>query len=86
MILKEHHIRTLMTQAAWLVQLLSEAKAEEWAALHEGLTAVQLKERYMDAFWALRSQWCAFPAEIPMPPAARAKFEEAFELMKGGPH
>jgi hypothetical protein len=82
-ILKEQHIRTLMTQAAWLVQLLSEAKAEEWAALHEGLTALQLKERYMDAFWALRSQWCMLPAEVPMSPAARAKFEEAFELMKG---
>ncbi|MEN6424034.1 MAG: hypothetical protein ABFE13_01625 [Phycisphaerales bacterium] len=80
---KEHYIRTLMTQTAWLVQLLSEAKAEEWAALHEGRTALQLKEMYLSAFAALREQWCVFPAEVQVPPAARAKFEEAFQLMKG---
>lgn len=79
---KEQHIRTLMTQAAWLVQLLSEAKAEEWASLHEGRTALQLRQMYLDAFGALREQWCAFPAEVSVPPAARAKFEEGFELMK----
>lgn len=79
---REWFLRTLMTQTAWLVQLLSEAKAEEWAALHEGRTAPQLKEMYLAAFLDLREQWCVCPAEVPIPPAAREKFEEAFELMK----
>jgi len=83
---KKQHIHTLMTQTAWLVQLLSETKAEEWAALHEGLTALQLKESYMDAFVALRNQWCTFPAEVPVTPAARVKFEEAFALMNEDGH
>lgn len=61
---KEQHIRTLMTQAAWLVQLLSEAKAEEWGLAARRPNGLLLRQMYLDAFGAPGEQWCAFPAEV----------------------
>lgn len=74
-------IRMFRERAARLVQLLSEATADQWSHAHEGKTAVQLKAAYLETFRKLRSLWKEFPAEIPLPPEARAKIEEGLQLL-----
>jgi hypothetical protein len=80
-------IETVLTmlrqRAARTVQVLSDNRAEDWAQAHEGKTAAQLKDLYRDAFRDLREDLKKMSTEVPLPPAAKAKFEEAFaELMK----
>jgi hypothetical protein len=78
-------IAMLRTRAAWLTQLLSEARAEQWAHEHEGQTAAQLKGAYITAFETLRRRWCDWPEELPLPPAAKQKIEEALTLLTQEP-
>jgi len=78
-------IAMLRTRAAWLTQLLSEARAEQWAHEHEGQTAAQLKGAYITAFETLRRRWCDWPEELPLPPAAKQKVEEALTLLTQEP-
>ncbi len=74
-------VAMLRSRAAWLVQLLSPARAEQWAHEHEGKTSAQLKIAYVTAFETLLRRWCDWPAELPMPEAARQKFEEGLQLL-----
>ena len=75
------HITALRFRAAWIVQLLSEAQAEQWSHAHAGQTEGQLKAAYLEAFLALRKRWCHPPADIEISEAARQKFEEGLALL-----
>ncbi len=74
-------VRLFTARAARMVQILSEARAKDWAAAHEGHTAAQLEAEYLEAFRSLRLLWKDFPEEIPLPPVARAKIEEGIRLL-----
>lgn len=76
--------KTVLLRATVAKQLLSDDRAEEWASLHEGLTAAQLKVMYQEAFEAVLVEMCKkIDAGVTLPPAVEAKLAEAFELMKG---
>ncbi len=74
-------VRMFRERAARLVQLLGEATADQWSHAHEGKTAAQLKPDYLETFRKIRTLWEEFPAEVPMPPEARAKIEEGLALL-----
>jgi len=73
--------KILTQRAARLRELLSEARAGEWAQAHEGKTAAQLKPLYLEAFRQARLAWKDVPEDLPLPEAARAKIEEALALL-----
>jgi len=78
------HERGYLARGHVLKQLLSADRAEEWASLHEGLTALQLKGLYLEAFDEVLRQFCVRVDDVPeLPPAVQAKLDEAFELLKG---
>jgi hypothetical protein len=80
---RETVVRMLRERAARSVQVLSRGRAKDWSHAHEGKTAAQLEPMYLDAFQSVWAVLAALPPEVPLPPAAKAKFEEAFaELMK----
>lgn len=74
-------VRLFRERAARLVQVLGEARADQWSHEHEGKTAPQLKEAYLAAFRAVRAHWKEFPAEVPMPEEAKALIERGIELL-----
>lgn len=74
----------LLERAHVVMRLLSADRAEEWASLHEGLTALQLKEMYQAAFEAVRVEMCRrLDVGVTLPAAVQAKLDEVFEMMKG---
>jgi hypothetical protein len=74
-------VRVFCEQAARMVQLLGEARADQWSHEHEGKTAAQLKDSYVAAFRHLREIYEKFPPEVPMPAAAKAKIEEGIQIL-----
>lgn len=73
--------RILKERAARLVQLLSEARAREWAQAHEGKTAAQLQDLYRASFRQVREIWCTWPQEVPVPEAAKELIEQGLKLL-----
>jgi hypothetical protein len=60
-------IAMLQDRATRLVRLLSEQRAEDWSLAHEGQTAAQLKQAYVNAFMELRKLYCQSLEQIPLP-------------------
>lgn len=74
-------IRMLRDRAARMVQVFSEARAREWSTRHEGQTAAQLLDAYLEVFRQVRSVWGQWPAELPLPEGAKAKIEEGLQIL-----
>jgi hypothetical protein len=73
--------RLLKERAGRMVQILGEARAQEWAQAHEGKTAAQLRDLYLAAFRQVREIWGAWPAEVPVPEAAKELIEQGLKLL-----
>ena len=65
----------LCVRAARMVQVFGESRAEEWAEVHAGQTAGQLKDAYMAAFREVRRIWATWPGEIELAGEVRGRLE-----------
>lgn len=68
-------------RAARAKQLFNEARAKDWSHKHQGHTQPQLEQEYKEAFAAVWSIWGKFPDEIEIPAEARARIEEALDIL-----
>lgn len=76
------HEAEILGRAQYLAALLSPEHAEQWSLAFAGKTAAQLREIILLAFDKVVAEYHKVPEDLNLPPAARAKFEEGFQLLK----
>jgi hypothetical protein len=76
------HEADILGRARHLAALLSPEQAREWARAFAGKTPSQLEEVILPAFDRIVAEYHQLPEQVILPPAARAKFEEGFQLLQ----
>jgi hypothetical protein len=76
------HEADILGRARHLAALLSPEQAREWALAFAGKTPSQLEEVILIAFDRIVAEYHQLPEQVILPLAARAKFEEGFQLLQ----
>jgi hypothetical protein len=76
------HVEEICRRARCLAALLSAERAQEWSLAFAGKTEAQLREIILPAFEKVVDEYEKIPDDVTLPAAARAKFEEGFQLLR----